>query len=115
LLWTAACGTEGEWKELQASPPLSRIDYSGHEIGVFPAPGVETWSVTAYPYHATAKDFLHPAILKYLDSRVERIDVTLVTEGETAFTVDLGKGLRVEAIKWVKPAHSLAPSTPAKP
>ena len=60
----------------------------------------EAWTLRAYPSHSTAKDFLHPVILRYLDPRVEKSEVFVTQDGSTAVQVILLRGLRVESVNW---------------
>jgi hypothetical protein len=63
----------------------------------------ELWSLRAYPDHSTAKDFLHPAILKYLNPQAERTEVFLTDEDdETALQVILLRNLEIQSINWFK-------------
>ncbi|MGH7489825.1 MAG: hypothetical protein ACREMY_30100, partial [bacterium] len=74
----------------------------GYETQSSGADSYETWSLHAYPTHSTAKDFLHPAILKYLIPQKERTEVFLTKNGETVLQIVLLRGLRVRSINWIK-------------
>jgi hypothetical protein len=74
----------------------------GHERQSSGDASYETWSLRAYPTHSTARDFLHPAILKYLDPEAERSEVFLIEKESTALQVILLRGLRIQSINWFK-------------
>jgi hypothetical protein len=74
----------------------------GHERQSSGDASYEFWSLRAYPVHSTAKDFLHPSILKYLDPQAERTEVFLTRNEETVLQVILLRGLQIQSINWFK-------------
>jgi hypothetical protein len=80
------------WGELQV----------GHERQSSGGTSYEVWALHAYPTRSTAKDFLHPSVLKYLDPRAERLEVFLTKDETTVLQVVLLRGLRVRSINWLK-------------